>query len=60
MLWLFDTIIVVGKNDNPYSREQGTKIFLLRGAKTDINKLLAKEIEKRKNYRYRGYCINRI
>ena len=46
---LFDTVLLVGKNDNPYSREQGTKIFLLQGAKTGINKILAKEIEKRKN-----------
>jgi hypothetical protein len=48
---LFDSIFLAGKNDNPYSREQGTKIFLLQGAKMDINKLLAKEIEARKDYR---------
>ena len=48
---LFDSIFLAGKNDNPYSREQGTKIFLLKGAKTDINKLLSKEIEDRKKRR---------
>jgi hypothetical protein len=48
---LFDTVLLVGKNDNPYSREQGTKIYLLRGAKADINKIIAKDIEEEKNYR---------
>lgn len=47
----FESIVLVGKNDNPFSREQGTKIFLLQGAKTDINKLIAKEIARRKNDR---------
>ncbi len=48
---LFDSIFLAGENDNLYSRERGTKIFLLQGAKTGINKLLTKEIEARKNYR---------
>jgi hypothetical protein len=48
---LFDTVFLAGKNDNPYSREQGTKIFLLEGAKTDINKILSKEIDDRKKLR---------
>ncbi len=47
--FLFDSIFLAGKNDNPYSREQGTKIFLLKGAKADINKLFAKEIKERKS-----------
>ena len=49
---LFDTVVLVGKNDNPYSREQGTKIYLLQGARADINKIVANEIEERKKYRY--------
>ena len=44
----FNTIELVGENDNPYSREEGTKIYLLRGAKININKLIEKEIEERK------------
>jgi len=47
---LFDSIFLAGKNDNPFSREQGTKIFLLQGARADINKIIAHEIENRKNY----------
>lgn len=45
---LFDSVFLAGENDNPYSREQGTKIFLLQGAKTDINKFFSKEMEARK------------
>lgn len=46
----FDKVMLTGMNDNPYSREEGTKIYLLQGAKVDINSILAKEIEKRKRY----------
>lgn len=46
----FDKVMMTGMNDNPYSREQGTKIYLLQGAKIDINSILAQEIEKRKRY----------
>ena len=45
---LFDSILLVGENHNSFSREQGRRVFVLLGAKTNINKLLAKEIE---NYR---------
>ncbi|HZH96823.1 MAG TPA: glycosyltransferase family 39 protein, partial [Flavisolibacter sp.] len=34
---LFETVVLAGQNGNPYSREQGTKIYLLTGAKTDVN-----------------------
>jgi len=44
----FDRIVMTGMIDNPYSREEGTKIYLLQGAKTDINPILAKEIEAHK------------
>ncbi len=46
---LFDTVYRVGVNDNLYSREQGRKVYLLKGAKVDINNILAKDIKKRKN-----------
>ena len=45
----FDKIVMTGMNNNPYSREEGTKIYLLQGAKTNINSILAEEIEKHKN-----------
>jgi hypothetical protein len=43
----FDRMIMTGMNDNPYSREEGTKIYLLQGAKKNINSIIADEIEKR-------------
>ena len=44
----FDTVRLVGENSHPYSRELGTKIFLLQGAKTDINKIFAEKIKEYK------------
>jgi hypothetical protein len=41
---------LAGEIKNPYAREQGTKIYLLQGAKVNINEILAREIKKRKNY----------
>src|SRR5215203_4047486 len=46
---LFDTVFLAGRNNNRYSREFGTRIFLLQGAKTNINKRLATEKEERTN-----------
>jgi hypothetical protein len=45
---LFEKIEMTGMNDNPYSREAGTKIYLLQGAKININPLLEEEIRKHK------------
>ena len=45
---LFNSVTLAGENDNPYSRELGTKIFLLEGAKTDINKIIIKKMEEYK------------
>ena len=45
---LFDSVTLVGVNNNPYSREQGTRLYLLKGAKADINQLLRKKIMERK------------
>jgi hypothetical protein len=47
---LFDKVVMTGMNDNPSSREQGTKIYLLQGARVDINSLIAEEIEKHNRY----------
>ena len=44
----FNKIEMVGTNDNPYSREQGTKIYLLQGARRNINSILAREVQKNK------------
>lgn len=46
----FDSVALTGGIENPYSREQGTKIYLLKGAKTNINSIIAHEIEKNKSY----------
>ncbi len=45
---LFTRVSLVGENTNPYSREIGTKIYLLAGAKTNINAILLQEINKYK------------
>ncbi len=45
---LFNSVTLVGEINNPYSRELGTKIFLLEGAKTDINKIIAEKMEEYK------------
>ena len=41
----FDSIALAGKNNNPYSRERGTSVYLLAGARTDINAIISKEID---------------
>jgi hypothetical protein len=41
---LFDTVILIGANQNIYAREKGTRVYLLKGARADINALLRKEI----------------
>lgn len=44
----FKNVTAVAQNDNIFSREYGTKIYLLETATTDINSILRSEIEKRK------------
>jgi ribosomal protein L30E len=46
----FDTIYVAGKRINKYARESEITIYVLKGAKIDVNKIIKKEIEKKKNY----------
>jgi hypothetical protein len=45
----FEKIELTGEINNPYAREEGTKIYLLQGAKININKIIEEEIEKRKD-----------
>jgi len=44
----FEKIEMRGMIEDPYSRERGTKIYLLRAAKVDINAVLIKAIEEHK------------
>ena len=46
---LFQTWEYCGKIENIYAREYGTQIYLLKGARVNINELLKKEIEEKKN-----------
>ncbi len=43
---LFESIKLVGENNNPLSRENGTKVYLLSGAKADINKIIEGDIKE--------------
>ncbi len=43
----FEKIARTGEIKNPYAREVGTKIYLLEGAKVDINAIIIDEIKKR-------------
>jgi len=44
----FDEISLIGKIKNPYAREVGTSVYLLKGAKVSINNILREEIESRR------------
>lgn len=46
---MFETVERVGEITNPYAREKGTSIYVLKNAKTDINQILRKEIADRKH-----------
>lgn len=48
---LFDTVYLADKRINQYAREDTIFIYVLRGAKVDINKRIAEEAESNKNYR---------
>lgn len=45
----FDTVYFAGKRINPYAREQEISIYVLKGAKVDINQVIRKKIEKEKS-----------
>jgi hypothetical protein len=44
----FESSSETGSVTNPYAREFGTNIFIFKGAKVDINKIIRKEIEPRR------------
>ena len=41
-------VIVVGNVQNAYAREKGTRVYLLKGAKIDVNARLREEIEEKR------------
>lgn len=45
---LFEEITLIGEIENKYAREVGTKVYLLRGAKQSINKILQEEMDESK------------
>ncbi|MEO6668310.1 MAG: glycosyltransferase family 39 protein [Ferruginibacter sp.] len=45
---IFESVVLTGTVENKFSREKGTRIFLLSGPKMDINKVLKEEIRKEK------------
>ena len=49
---LFEEITMVGEITDPYAREKGTRVYLLKGAKKSINQFFKKEIEDRRNNNY--------
>lgn len=44
----FESIERVGQITNPYAREKGTSIYVLKNAKVDVNEILRKEIAEKK------------
>jgi hypothetical protein len=48
---LFDTVYLADKRINKYALEDTISIYVLRGAKTDINKRLKDEADRKKNYK---------
>ncbi|WP_281636105.1 ArnT family glycosyltransferase [Flavobacterium marginilacus] len=47
---IFDTVYLAGKRINKFAREPEISIYVLRGAKVDINKRIKEEMERKKNY----------
>jgi len=45
---LAESVSLVWKNDNPYSREKGAAIYLIQGVKVKVDSIIAREIEQRK------------
>ena len=46
---LFEKITKIGTLKNRYAREKGATVFLLEGAKIDVNKIIESEIEEEKH-----------
>ena len=49
---LFEEITMIGEITDPYAREKGTRVYLLKGAKLSINQYFKTEIENRRNDNY--------
>ncbi|WP_232735212.1 glycosyltransferase family 39 protein [Flavobacterium sp. 5] len=47
---LFDTVYLAGKRINKYAREPEIFIYVLKGAKVDVNKRIKEEMDRKKNY----------
>ncbi len=45
---LFKSVYLAGQIENPFAREEGTHVFVLKEARTPVNKLIQEEIDKRK------------
>jgi len=45
---LFESVSLIGKVENKYARDKGISVYLLKGAKIDINALLKEEIHNKK------------
>jgi len=48
----FESVTLVGEITNQYAREQGTRVYLLKGANQSVNDILREEIRKKKNNNY--------
>jgi hypothetical protein len=46
IMQLFDTVYLAGKRINPFAREQEISIYVLLGAKSNINERIRKEVGK--------------
>jgi len=46
----FESVYLAGKRVNKYAREPEIFIYVLKGAKIDVNKRIVKEMEEKKNY----------
>lgn len=44
---LFEEVSLIGEVENPYARNKGTRVYLLKGAKKNINMILKEEIQNR-------------
>ncbi|GAB4336132.1 MAG: hypothetical protein OHK0038_14270 [Flammeovirgaceae bacterium] len=52
---LFDTVYLADKRINKFAREDTISIYVLLGAKVDINKQIKEEAERIKSYRQNGF-----
>lgn len=44
----FETVELIGQIENPYAREYGTRVWLLKGARVSVNDILREEIQREK------------